>query len=530
MSTAATSAEQDRAEADVPRTEAPPWPPRAAERPIKVAMLLTNPCINDGRVIKEAESLALAGHEVRVYCTLQPGLPETESRAGVTYLRHTFRLRPIKYLVVRLLGVPEHAEDAGPPENPPRPLLVRLLRVAVILLLSPLVLILALITGHRGGLINGRAMYQVARVINGGWLHVLRRLKPSVRFIRKVLALGPSKVIRTLIRWSPFHEVAGPMRAYWAARTAIAPSAAAWRPDIVHAHDLVTLPAAVEVQRFCGARIVYDAHEFATLEIENEDKLARRFKERTEQREIQKTDGMITVSRGFAREFSERYGIPKPTVVFNSPPYEPRNLIERDVRSDLGFSDDVPLAVYIGGLNPRRALTQLAEAMVHAPEFQLVKVGGRVPHWEEMFLEEVEKHGVRDRVHILDGVPPSQVIHYVRTGDIGIITRIKFSLQQDFSMPNKLFESLLGRLPIAVGKVAEIADFLDEHPHGVLMNSLDPEDIARAMRETYERREELRPTDADVESIMNEYGLPAQAAKLIDLYDRVGRRAGGATS
>lgn len=54
---------------------------------MKVAMLVMNSCENDSRVIKEAEALAKNGHEVRVYCLSQLGLPDNQLKNGVTYIR-----------------------------------------------------------------------------------------------------------------------------------------------------------------------------------------------------------------------------------------------------------------------------------------------------------------------------------------------------------------------------------------------------------------------------------------------------------
>lgn len=322
-------------------------------------------------------------------------------------------------------------------------------------------------------------------------------------------------------RWA---EGTRPFRTFCVFRWAMEAPVVAWQPDVVHAHDLVALPAAEVIARRTGAALVYDAHEFATLEIENETKMARRYKESAERKLIKRVDGMITVSAGFSRVFVEWYGIEPPVIIYNAPPFQPHNLIGRDVRTDLGLDESVPLGVYVGGLNPRRALRQLVESLKHAPEMHLVKIGARNPRYENMIEEAAAEFGVRDRLHLVDDVPPDQIIHFVHSGDFAIITRIKFSLQQDFSMPNKLFESVFGRLPVIAGDMREIRDFIERFQVGVMMNSLDPVDIARAMREVYARRDELRPTPERLELVMAEFGWPAQAEKLITLYNHLADR------
>ncbi len=507
-----------------------PWPPRQSRRPLRVAMLLNNSCANDSRVIKEAEALALSGHEVCVFCRANPEVPESEFRNGVRYKRIVVRRPPIDRIVGIKLGLSREKKIRH--EKQPSYLGVRLVRSGCLLLMSPFVIALVIHMRYaRRKCENGEVPNSLRRVHAG-----LRAIRTKLNHFKKKsgsrrLGLKASLLhrARVIARWCinlvdrnessklrPFLNV---LKNYWGFRLAMENTVAQWAPDVVHAHDLVALPAGASVKTKTGAALVYDAHEFATLEIENETWLARRYKVKTERRFIARIDGMVTVSRGFRRVFADLYKIDPPVVVYNTPPYEPENKVQRDVRSDLGLSKDTPLAVYVGGLNPRRALRQVAETLVHAPEFHIAKVGGRNPRYEAMLLEAAEEFGVMDRLHLLDGVAPDQIIHYIHTGDLSLITRIKFSLQQDFSMPNKLFESLFGKLPVVCGEVAEIRDFLNEHPHGALMNSLDPSDIARAMREVYEKRDELTPTDEQLAEMRTVYGWPAQAEKLVNLYE-----------
>ncbi|MEZ5773235.1 MAG: glycosyltransferase [Hyphomicrobiaceae bacterium] len=62
-------------------------PASASGGPVRVAMILANPCTNDARVIKEAEALVRRGYEVRVFCLAAPGLPDIEQSNGVVYQR-----------------------------------------------------------------------------------------------------------------------------------------------------------------------------------------------------------------------------------------------------------------------------------------------------------------------------------------------------------------------------------------------------------------------------------------------------------
>lgn len=79
-------------------------------QPKRIAMLVSNPCSPDFRVNKQAESLAQAGYEVRVFCTWKPGLgiPIYERINGVTYVRREWN--PMKLLRMRYLGEREYPQ------------------------------------------------------------------------------------------------------------------------------------------------------------------------------------------------------------------------------------------------------------------------------------------------------------------------------------------------------------------------------------------------------------------------------------
>ena len=311
-----------------------------------------------------------------------------------------------------------------------------------------------------------------------------------------------------------------PFLNYNSFRRAVRDTVVHWSPDVVHAHDLATLLAAFDIAKKASAQVVYDAHEFATLEVENEHFFPSWYKKHVENKLIRRTAAMITVSEGFARTFVETYGIPRPTVIYNTPQfYQESELGGRTVRGEAGLDSTVPLAVYLGGLNPRRALSQIVEALSLVPWLHMAKVGGRSPRWEEMLLAEAEKFGVLDRLHILDAVLPEEIVHYCVDGDFGIVPRIRFSIQQEYSMPNKLFESVFGGLSIAYGDTQELREFVERFGVGIVMDCTDPQDIARGFEEVYERREELRPTPEKIEEMLAEFGWPAQAEKLIATYE-----------
>ncbi len=61
-------------------------------KPKKIAIVVPNPCNPDYRVIRQAETLARQGHEVRIYATRNISTPAYEEFNGVAYLRERWNI------------------------------------------------------------------------------------------------------------------------------------------------------------------------------------------------------------------------------------------------------------------------------------------------------------------------------------------------------------------------------------------------------------------------------------------------------
>jgi hypothetical protein len=100
------------------------------------------------------------------------------------------------------------------------------------------------------------------------------------------------------------------------ARRIMVPSARSYPCDVVVAHDLPILPAAVEVAKQHGAKLVYDSHELY-CEQEFEPGLQRMWSA-VERRVVGACDAVMTVNPSIAAELKTRYDLPEVYVVQNA--------------------------------------------------------------------------------------------------------------------------------------------------------------------------------------------------------------------
>lgn len=440
------------------------------KRPTRVAVLVWDPCINSSRAIKEAESLVSADFEVTVFCLSAPEAPSLEKINGVTYRRlqplwsPQYITRYIKRAIGALTGFSfEEKKFFGEKKSDARD--------------------------------NDKKTTDAS--------------KPSMWLLWQLfrLVMICAVLIDRIRRFSIVH------RTY-------RPAVMAFAPDVIHAHDLLTLAAAVPLSRKLNIPFVYDTHELA-LHVSNPPKGLSRWRyRRLESDGIRRAHAVITVSDSIADYLSRDYSIERPIVLLNAPAIGATNEASLgDIRSHLGLARDVPLAIFSGGVGRLRGTDLLVEAISYLDEVHLAFVGGRSESADRRPLKiAAEKLGIGDRIHFLPSVPVDQVVGYITSADIGVIPYQNSCLNHDYCMPNKLFECAAAGVPLVVASLTELRRFVEINEIGVTVDERDAHAIAEGIKHVLSNLNHYRPSADRLENIRQQYTWPAQAEKFVALY------------
>jgi glycosyltransferase involved in cell wall biosynthesis len=436
----------------------------------RVLMLVVNPMTSDSRVDREAAALARAGHTVTVLATAAPASPGEEQRDGFTILRLPYR-RVVKELVVR----GSLWERTRRPE-----------------------------VQHAAG--------QLDRVGRPGFATALRSVAALRRLAAKLRLLGGGFVLKLLrTRLLPVE--------YWFGTVVHLPRMLPPQ-DVIHAHDLGPLAAAVRLSRRWRSdgrrpRVVYDSHE---LYVEQQTSWTRR--ERSawrlhERRWIRHADLVITVSEGIAVELEHRYRLDqRPLVVLNAS--EAGGSSVRDVRSDAGIDREGRLAVYVGTVKPGRGVDRLVPALATREGWTLALVGAGDSEHLRAVVARARSLGVGDRLRVLPSVPATTLPSYLRTADVGVHPMEPTCLNHELALPNKLFDYLQAGLPVAVSDLREMADLVRRWHLGTTFDPADPAATADAIVEAAARGRRSLPVElADLLS------WRTQEQRLVAAYDRL---------
>jgi glycosyltransferase involved in cell wall biosynthesis len=242
--------------------------------------------------------------------------------------------------------------------------------------------------------------------------------------------------------------------------------------DIVHAHDVDTLPAAWLIGRRAHARVVYDAHEVYADQEPNPPRLQRAVVRRLERSLARSADAVVTVSEPIADELRRTLQLrAKPTVVLSCPA---RVEIEPAARGPGRL-----LAVYQGAPGPGRQLADLLEAAAGADETHLTI---RLANAELAELRRaVAMRGLDGSVEIADPVPPDELVAALTGFHVGLVINRPLTRNDELVLPNKLFEYLMAGLAVVVPRLPGLADLVEREGVGLTYEPGRPDALAAAL-------------------------------------------------
>ena len=257
--------------------------------------------------------------------------------------------------------------------------------------------------------------------------------------------------------------------------------------DAWHAHDLTGL-VALAPRLGKGVPIVYDVHDLF-LESGTALKLpspARRLLQKYERRLVADVAAVVTVNRGLAEVLQRRYRPRRIEVLHNYPdrwsPPVPRPTLLREAAN---IPEEAPIILSHGMLSPGRGIEQLMQALLlpGLESAHLVLMGFGEGRGE--YAEAASRLTLGQRVHVLDAVPPADLLAWVASADVGAVLHPGSKLNDFNKTPNKLFECLAAGTPVVASNFPLMRSFVIEDPVGPLGMVCDPsdiEDVASALR------------------------------------------------
>ncbi|HUR14216.1 MAG TPA: glycosyltransferase [Mycobacteriales bacterium] len=307
---------------------------------------------------------------------------------------------------------------------------------------------------------------------------------------------------------------------------AFAPVLAKLEPDLVHAHDFRTIGIAVRYKQRMRRRkgpkpvVVYDAHEFLPG-VGIPDARRRRGDESYEAVHLPHADAVVCVAQTTGEELVRRHGLPRPPlVVLNAPHARSGRWYDDapDVRSAAGVPAGAPLLVYVGVSAAKRGLDTVLAALPQLPDAHLVLLTKRNGYVTQL-VKDAEAAGCADRLHVLPYVAPDDVSAFVRTADVGL-SPLTHTLNHELTLPTKLLEYALGRIPVVTSDVRASAELVEREGIGLSHPAEDVDAFAEAVRTVLADRARFVAPYSETD-LLERWSWETQCHPVDDLYREV---------
>lgn len=263
----------------------------------------------------------------------------------------------------------------------------------------------------------------------------------------------------------------------------------------VQSHDLDTGWLGLQLARALGVPFVFDSHEAYPHRI-GMNPVFRRYYQKLEPQVIAGADFWMIVNELLGRwlvEYHAKKGVrlPAPLVVENAVPYRADDAKTDTLRSKLALGPEARIALYQGGLAPRRNLENVVRMAEYLDDRWKVVVLGSGKFSADLALQAGGLFG--KKVFFIKAVPQRELMAYTASADVGLIPYKAVDPNTTFCSPNKLFEFIQAGLPIVANRLPFLEQKIKATRTGwltnfdvpaeaaALLNGLQPGDLA-AMR------------------------------------------------
>ncbi len=233
--------------------------------------------------------------------------------------------------------------------------------------------------------------------------------------------------------------------------------------DIVHSHDLDTMPLGIAISRLRGKPLLFDAHEIYYKMVSNEVGPLASLVWAFEKSMMRRADGVVTVGKVMGATIEDVRGeapwivttSPDPTVVDGTSPAE--------VRSRYGLGNGF-LVSYLGSLEPRRFVEEAMSTFRPGGSATFVVAG------DGSLREKVETEAARNpAVKYIGLVDAYEALRITLASDIVMAMMDPNDPMNVIGTPGKIINAMALRKPVISTRGVDISRIVEENGCGYVI-------------------------------------------------------------
>ncbi len=296
--------------------------------------------------------------------------------------------------------------------------------------------------------------------------------------------------------------------------------------DVYHCNELDSWIVGLGLKLFCGKRVVFDVHEHYTSRFAERffpkalHPAAAAFMRTVMALLARPTDRLVLAKRSVAADFPGSKN--KQVLVQNFTRMSVNGSDNRDGADSTRNSSGIVTAIHLGLISKLRGWPQLVEALrlVDSAELRLHIVGEFNDGSQPEFERAIDDLGLRDRIVIEPWMRFEEAYKRIRAADIGLILFQPGIGNHQFALPHKLFDYMLAGLAVVAPHFAEeVSSIVLESDCGLLVDTSNPQDIARALNKLLRDPEERKRLGRNgTSAVLERYNWECEAEKLVHMY------------
>jgi glycosyltransferase involved in cell wall biosynthesis len=282
---------------------------------------------------------------------------------------------------------------------------------------------------------------------------------------------------------------------------------------VYHFHDPELIPLGLRLKKI-GKTVVFDCHESVSRQILSKPYIPRLFRKvvsiayaAVEKWALSKFDLIIAATPLILSEL-RKVG-PRVVLVNNFP-------IEKELASNVSYSNRSIEIAYIGGISPIRGVEELVKAMEYTKsKVALNLVGDYSPKNFKAKLSSLNGWTKIKDIGVLDREEVQAILAASR---IGIVTFLPEPNHIE-SQPNKLFEYMSAGIPVIASDFPLWREIVESNNCGLCVDPEDPKSIAVAIDWLLEHPGEAEQMGKNGQrAVLERYNWENEARTLVDAY------------